>query len=229
VIARVAAARGSPLLVGGVDWRLTGDWRAFDAVGPWGALPGLRLALPGNHQVENAGVALAALWALRPLAPALAEPAIRAGLAGVRWPGRFERVDRPGQPPIILDGAHTALAAAALADAVAAEAPGRRLVVLLGVSADKDPLALLRPLAPQAAAVIATQADHPRALPAAALAANLSGLGPAIETIPAVATALARAASLAGDDGLILVTGSLFVVATARQALGLAVPDPTIE
>lgn len=226
VIAAVAAERGSPLLIGGKDWRLAGTWRDFDAFGPWGAYRGLRLALPGAHQVENAGLALAACWALRASGVVIAEPATRAGLAAVAWPGRFERVARAGAPLVILDGAHTPAAAAALAATVAAEYPEQRAVVVLGTLADKEPAALLRALAPVVRAVVVAEADHPRAMPVADLASRVAAVGSPIEQRSTVAEALSRAAALAGADGMVVVTGSLFVVAGAREALGLARPDP---
>ena len=228
VIAAVATDRGSPLLVGDRDWRLAGDWRNFTAIGPWGRLSCMRLALSGAHQMENAGLALAAVWALRQAGWVIPEVAIRTGLTDVRWPGRFERVVRAGQPTFVLDGAHTPAAAAALAETLATEMPGQQAVLVLGVSADKDLAALLHPLAPIISAVIATQADHPRALPAAALAAHLDCGDHPLAVVPAVGAALTEAASRAGPAGMVLVTGSLFVVASAREALGLAVAEPTL-
>jgi len=230
VVERAAAEHGAPQLVGDRDWRVAGGWRRFDAVGPWGEYRGLRLGLPGAHQVENAGLALAALWALHPAGIAVPAEAVRDGLATVAWPGRFERVVRPGEATVILDGAHTPASAAALAAALAAEFPGERAVVVLGTSADKEPAALVGALAPVAKAVVATRADHPRAMTAEAVAAGVAA-GVAelpVEAAAGVPAALARAAALAGPEGLVLVTGSLFVVAGAREALGLARPDPAL-
>lgn len=225
-IAAVASERGSPLLVGGRDWRLAGDWRGFEAVGPWGRWKGLRLGLAGPHQVENAGTALAALWCLDMNGLAVSEAAIRVGYAAARWPGRFERVSGGGSLPVILDGAHTPVAAAALAATFAAEYPGRRATVVLGTADDKDTMALLGALRPVTSAVVATRSTHPRAATAELIAAVAGAVGLPIEVVPAVGEALRRAILRAGSDGVVLVTGSLFVVAEAREALGLARPDP---
>jgi len=226
VIEAVAAARQSPLRLGGRDWRWAGDWRRFAAAGPWGRYDDLRLALAGPHQVENATTALAALWCLDQAGIAVSETACRAGLAGARWPGRFERVARPGAPEVVLDGAHTPAAAAALVATLAAALPGRRAVVVLGTASDKDTTGLARALGPAAVAVVATRSVNPRAAPPAAVAAGVRAVGLPVEIEPTVAAALGRAMAAAGSTGLVLVTGSLFVVAEAREALGLAAPDP---
>ncbi len=228
VIEAAAAERGSPLLVGGRDWRWSGDWRAFAADGPWGRYDGLGLALPGAHQVENAATALAALWCLHRAGLAVPEAAVRAGFAAVRWPGRFERVAVNGAT-VVLDGAHTPAAAAALAAALAEVYPGRRAVAVLGLGADKDPAALAAALAPVAASVVATRSTNPRAAPPEAVAAGARAAGLPTEVVPAVAAALARARARAAAGGLVLVTGSLFAVAEAREALGLARPDPPLD
>jgi dihydrofolate synthase/folylpolyglutamate synthase len=226
VIERAAAERGAPLLVGGRDWRWTGTWRRFAVEGPWGRSDDLRIALPGAHQVENAATALAALWRADQAGLDVPEGAIRAGFAAARWPGRFERVTRNGVE-VVLDGAHTPAAMAAVAATLAEEFPKRRAAVVLGAGADKDPAALARALAPAAAVVVATRAAHPRAASPAAVAAGAAAAALAVETRPTVAAALDRARELAGD-ALALVTGSLFAVAEAREALGLAVPDPAV-
>lgn len=226
VLEATAAERSSPLLLGGRDWHWTGDWRAFAATGPWGRYDDLRLSLPGPHQVENAGTALAALWQLASAGVTVPEQAIRAGLAGARWPGRFELVTIPGGPTIVLDGAHTPAAAAALAATFTAELPGRRAVAVLGTSTDKDAAALGQALAPVASVVVATRSHNPRAASPETVAAGTHLVGLPTEIVDDVATALARAIDVAGASGVVLVTGSLFTVAEAREALGLAVADP---
>ena len=226
VVEAVAAERGSPFLVGGRDWHWSGTWRRFDADGPWGRYDGLPLGLPGDHQLENAGTALAALWSLTEDGVAVPEAAVRVGLASVRWPGRFERVSLPAGATAVLDGAHTPAAAAALAAAVATEFPDRRAVVVLGASVDKEAATLARALASVTAAVVATRSANPRAMAAEGVAAGARAAGLPVEVVADVGDAVARAVDRAGPAGLVLVVGSLFVVAEAREALGLGRADP---
>ncbi len=227
VIEATAADRGSPLLLAGRDWWWEGTWEDFAVIGPWGRYAGLRSGLPGIHQMENASTALAAVSLLGDRFP-LSEGGVRTGLAEARWPGRFERVRPEHGPEIVLDGAHTPASARAVAATMVAVHPDRRAVVVLGLMGDKDAASVARALMPVAARVVATHARSPRAMPATEVGAGAAAAGFAVEVAADVAAALSRASELAGPAGLVLVTGSLSVVAEAREALGLARPDPPV-
>jgi dihydrofolate synthase/folylpolyglutamate synthase len=171
---------------------------------------------------------LAAVWFLGEAGIDDRQSAMRAGLAAARWPGRFERATAAGGTTIVLDGAHSPGSAAALAAALTAEEPDRTAVLVLGTMADKDAAAILAALAPVGRSVVATAAHGPRAASPELVAAVARDAGFTSEPRLSVAEAVARAVELAGADGLVLITGSLAVVAEAREALGLARPDPPI-
>jgi len=179
--------------------------------------PRAALALRGAHQRTNAALAVAAARAL-----GAEEAAIRAGLARLRWPGRYEIVGDRG-PRIVLDGAHDGASATALASELRNErAP---VTLLVGILRDKDAHAVLRPLLAVASRVIAVAPPSPRALRADELAERVARLGRVpVEVAPDVRTALARARRGAGTTGVVCVTGSLALVGAARTALGLAPP-----
>lgn len=234
VFEHVARDDGSPILLAGRDVAGRGPWTGCSLSGPWGTWDDVALALPGAHQVENAATAAAALWVANGAGIAVDEDAVRCGFANVRWPGRFERVDIGGVR-VVLDGAHTPASAAAVAAAVAEAYPGERAVVVLGVSADKDADAIASALAPVTERAIATSANAPRAASPGVVAEAVGSAGLMVETAPTVAAAMARALALAGGSApgspaarsaLLLVTGSLYLVGEAREALGLAAPDP---
>jgi len=147
VIIAAAAQAGSPLLLEGRDWDMSGDWTKFQANGPWGSYDRLNSGLAGDHQMQNAGAAIAALSAARDKLPPVSESAIRTGLASVHWPGRYERVSRPNKPIVVLDGAHTPASADALAATVRRERFGGKVVAVVGMFADKDPGLFLGALA----------------------------------------------------------------------------------
>jgi len=175
----------------------------------------LRLRLAGQHQRDNAGVAVAVLWALeRRGVPIDLSAALLAG-----WPGRLEGLG--AEPRVLLDIAHNPNAADALAAHLQEQAFERRVLVF-GAMRDKDwarMLATLRPLFDQ---VILTRAPMSRAEEPARMAAA----GERVE--PRVTVALAAATEWAGPAGLVVVAGSAFVVAEARAHLLGVETDPPI-
>lgn len=183
-----------------------------------------RPALLGAFQVENARLALGVALLLRDAGLDLPDSALAAGLAAVRWPGRFELVR--GASPVLIDGAHNGDSAQKLAAAIATDVAHERLILILGTSRDKDIGAMAAALVPHAAAVVLTRSGHPRAMDIDRMVAEVGQhlRGPLVVT-PDVRSALDAARGLAGPRDLICVTGSLFVAAAAREALGLAVSD----
>jgi dihydrofolate synthase/folylpolyglutamate synthase len=196
------------------------DQRAF-----WYPIPihAEQIGLGGAHQLENARAAVGAALLLRQQGFIIDEAALTTGLREARWPGRFEIAAR--EPMIVLDGAMNGASAQRLREALST-LPANRLILVLGTSRDKDMTAIARELAPGASAVVLTRSYHPRAADPATLAGHVRPFLAApdvplllTEDVP---TALAEARRLAERDDLICVTGSLFPVAAAREALGLA-------
>ncbi|MFO0692083.1 MAG: folylpolyglutamate synthase/dihydrofolate synthase family protein [Polyangiales bacterium] len=216
-----ASAVGAPV-------RLRG--REFDAVEHDGrlrfeglglALDDLALGLRGSHQVDNAVTALAVVAELRRSGFDLPEAAVRKGLAGVKWPARLERV--PGRPALLLDAAHNPDGCAVLADHLRAMPRRGRTVLLFGAMADKDHEAMLRCFDGVVDARIYAVPSMGRAPDPAIFPSVRPG-----EVAADVSTGLARAKSLAGPGGLVVVAGSIFVVAAVRaEVLGLR-SDPPI-
>lgn len=222
VIEAATRQASAPWLLAGRDWIWQGSWRLFQTTGPWGTFAQLASGLIGEHQVDNACLAIAAVWQL--LGTELTEAAVRAGLARVRWPGRFELVTGRREAPVVLDGAHTPAAAEVLARTYGAEFPGASARVILGLLRDKDPLPIARALLPVANRFVAVTPPGPRGLPADDLAAILASLAPPVATAGDIGEALS---SSAGQP--LIVTGSLITVAAAREALELAKPDPALD
>lgn len=176
--------------------------------------PEVRLGMAGDHQRQNAALAVATAERL-----GVGDGrAIERGLARIRWPGRFELVAR--DPPVILDGAHNDASAEALAATLRARYRSVPIQLVIGMLRDKDARAILRPLLPLASRVWATEPRGPRRLPVSDLAALCQHLSdvPVAERQD-VRVALAEASSTMGAP--ICVTGSLALVGEARDALGL--------
>jgi dihydrofolate synthase/folylpolyglutamate synthase len=217
VIERAAAEQGVPL------WRLgteisvsgvTGDEAGtrFDVETPAGRLEALHTPMLGGHQAANGALAAAAALWLRDRAP-VTEAAIRAGLARARIAGRLEVLQR--NPTVLIDGAHNPDAARRLRETLDGlfRAPGSRLILVIGALRSHPYGEVVDELAPAVDRVIATQPDHPQAVPAAELAEHARSLGTPTEVVEPVAAAVERALAEAGPDDVICVTGSFYVLA----------------
>ena len=172
-----------------------------------------RLALLGDHQLENAAAAVAAVEALH---PDLGEEAIAQGLASVRWEGRFQALSR--HPYLVVDGAHNVDSVARLRAAVADYLPSGRVTYVFGCSGDKDLAGMAAELAGAATRVVACASRHPRSVEASAVADAFRAAGVAAEARGTVAEALEAAMGGASAEDSVVVAGSLFVAAEALQA-----------
>lgn len=139
--------------------------------------------------------------------------------AAVTVPGRLEVLGR--RPFVVLDGAHNAAGALAIGAALDEDFFGRRVVLVMGCLRGRDPAELLRGLGPERMSIVlACTPPSPRAQDGATVAAAAAELGLAAEDCGGVAEALERALQVAGEEDLVLVTGSLYVVGAARSLLG---------
>ncbi len=200
---RVARERDARIVVAAADVRGSGALRAR-----------------GAYQRRNLAVAVCAAEAFleEPLDP----ETVRGVAADLVIPGRFEVVD-PGDPTVVLDGAHNPSGAAALAESLPEFLAGRPLCLVTGILDDKDAAAMLAALLPLCSRLICTAPSSPRALSPATLAslAGQLGSGPAaeLEPDPRRALALARGTRFSGGGpggaagGVILATGSLYLIA----------------
>ncbi|HLI51265.1 MAG TPA: folylpolyglutamate synthase/dihydrofolate synthase family protein [Thermomicrobiaceae bacterium] len=225
-IERIAGERGGPLVLAGRDWQTSGTSESFDLSGPWGTYERLSLGLVGQHQVENAATAVAACWQLEQAGITVDEVAVRAGLAGVTWPGRLEVVQE--RPKVVVDGAHNVDSIRRLLAALSDHFDWHNLIFVLGIARDKDIAGMLELLAPRADRILVTASESPRASKPRAIAiaaAQFGAAGLSVTESPSVTEALSQALAEATPSDLICVTGSLYVVAEAREAFGLGQAD----
>ncbi len=190
----------------------------FDLAGSFGQMTSVEVALAGDFQAENAATAFAALRCLQYRNVMVSDAAVRAGFRSVSWPGRMQQVS--ARPLVILDGAHNDYSALRLRKAIAALHPGRELVIVLGISANKDIAGIVAALVPGSRAVVITRAKHSRAAAPEAIRAEVARAGVASIEVDDLAEALAKAEELATEQSAILVTGSLFLVGEALEILG---------
>jgi len=175
----------------------------------------LTLNLVGRHQYGNAALALAVLELLNLAGLKVPETAIREGLVLTRWPGRLEIV--PEDSRVLLDGAHNPAAARILAQTLKQTRGNGRLILVLGIMADKDMDAILARLLPLAETVIFTRPQYFRAATTDDLAARAQGYNIEVLQVPRVAAAVRQARELAGPQDRIVVSGSLYTVGEAKE------------
>ncbi|HEY0917026.1 MAG TPA: bifunctional tetrahydrofolate synthase/dihydrofolate synthase [Solimonas sp.] len=203
-----------PLLRLGRDYDFSPRDAAWRWQGPSGALDELPPpALPGAMQLQNASGVLALVETLRgplPVTPA----AIAAALRSLKLPGRLQRVGA-----CLLDVGHNAEAAEVLAEHLISLRPAGRVLLVLGMLADKPVEAFARLLQPQVSRAFLGGLPGPRGLDALALQARLRSLGMETEACRDIPEALRRALAQAAPEDLVVVTGSFITVAAALDVL----------
>ncbi len=219
VIERVCQEKRARLVRAGADitWELTGFDATHQSLRVKGRLGTYDLTIPlvGEYQLENAAVAVGCLEALAEKGYHVTPSAIATGLAGVEWPGRLQVLRR--RPYVVVDGAHNPYSAAKLREALKKYFRYEHATLIIGTSSDKDIAGIVSELAPVFTRVIVTRSIHPRALATAPLVAEFNRQGIKAESTDDISTALPMAISGSGENDLICVTGSLFVVAGAIE------------
>jgi dihydrofolate synthase/folylpolyglutamate synthase len=203
-----------------LQWRpLSYSWdgSSFDLDSRARSYPGLQIPLAGPHQLLNAATAIATGEQLQAQGLAISVDGIRRGIKQVQWEGRLETVNR--HPCIVLDGAHNRDSARCLREALMTCFRYRRLILVLGISANKNLEGIIEELAPLAAVTVATRAMVPRAAPPQQVA-DLAAKGSApIIVEEDTQSALAQAIAKTQPEDLLLVTGSLYLVGDAKRLL----------
>lgn len=177
----------------------------------------LPLSLPGAHQKINAGLSVGIIEQLRRYGYRISAGAVKNGLAKTYWPLRFEVLRRPGSPGIVLDGAHNPESCRCLAETFMAVFPGQKPVLIFGCSEDKDAGAMARILRDLSGDIILTVSKHPRAVNWKDTKMKNYFKKDKVMIADSVKTACRTALRLCHGNRPVLVTGSLFVAAEAKE------------
>lgn len=194
-----------------------------------------QLHMLGNHQIENATTAIAAVAALqnppthgadhvsRSESVIIKESEIRDGLAHAYLPGRFEifKPKNPKAPTIILDCAHNQDSARALAQTIKETFPRRRCIFVIGVNSDKHIESIYNELKELGKMFIATTSSNTRAMPPSEISSRLTNIDAKlnISAHDNINEALEAANTASAANDLICVTGSFYLVAEARESI----------
>lgn len=229
VIERAAARNRAPLFARGQQWTVHGEAGRLVYADEDGLLDLPRPRLMGPHQLDNAGLAVAALRAVPSLRMRAA--AFETGIRGAEWPARMQRLPpgplvahAPEGAEVWLDGGHNASGGAAIASALAEleERYGRPLVLIVGMLGNKDAAGFLAHFAGLARTVIAVPVpgDH-EGLPGEEVVAAAVALGMSASAAPDVGAALERLSALdLASPPRILICGSLYLAGAVLAANG---------
>ena len=191
-----------------------------------GRLGSYELSIPllGQHQLDNAATAVAALEVLAEKGFNIGRDSITSGLAKASWEGRLQVLSH--HPLLVVDGAHNVDSARKLRQSLEQYFSFERAILIIGLSADKDLTGIISELVSLFGKVIVTRSIHPRAMATAPIVAEFGRHGVEAQETDDISVALPLALGLAGDKDMICVTGSLFVASGAieqAKALGLTV------
>ncbi|MFC2003974.1 bifunctional folylpolyglutamate synthase/dihydrofolate synthase [Chloroflexota bacterium] len=200
-----------------VTWQSLGFDSEQQSLRVKGRLGSYELSIPllGQHQLENAATAVAALEVLAEKGYRISGYGITNGLAQVNWPGRLQVLRR--RPLLVVDGAHNPDSARKLRQSLERYFDFDRAILIMGASFDKDIAGIISELVPLFDKVIVTCSAHPRAMPSASLVAEFSRHGVEAQATSDISIALPMSLALAREKDIICVTGSLFVVAEAIE------------
>jgi dihydrofolate synthase / folylpolyglutamate synthase len=180
--------------------------------------------LTGRHQLRNVALAVAAAEELGKLGVAgITAESIERGIRETRWPGRLQGLPaRAGWPEMVLDVAHNPAGAWALRSALSERYDSRPLIFVFGAMRDKAISEMTEILFPLAERVIATRAENPRSASPEEIQQAGSRTGAEIEVAAEIGAALERVRESAGNETVVVVTGSIYLVGEAMRILGVS-------
>ena len=174
------------------------------------------LPLLGEFQIENAASVIATMEILIEKGEIITEQSIFDGFYKVSWPCRMEYIS--SSPPVLLDGAHNPYSMKVLLESLKSNFKDLNYLFITGFSKDKNIAEMVDLISELDCRVITTESRHPRALDCRDLSKLFIQSGAIrVNPISSVSQALEEATSLISENTLIVVTGSLFVAAEARE------------
>jgi dihydrofolate synthase/folylpolyglutamate synthase len=220
-----ANAVNAPLIVTGLDINFSFRFENSKEYGPHNKIclttptskfEHLRVPLHGMHQAVNCGLALALLDKLKSLGYKIDNDKAVEGLNKVYLPGRMEMISR--DPRIMIDAAHNAASIEALIHAIGQNIPYDSMVMVFGCNCDKDIDGMLRQLQYGADKVIFTKSCSPKAMSPDILGDMFAIITDKMYQVSqSLEEALFIAKSAIGQEDLICITGSFYLIGEAKK------------
>ena len=220
VFLRTAEEKNVPLTILSRNQAMNRKISAYDSTADFRTVrktrTGMRISLPGEHQVLNALTAIAVADILQSQGISVPEEAIINGIGNTFWPGRLEWCGN-----ILMDGAHNAQGVNAFVNFTETHLKNQKKILLSGVLKEKLSDEMLSRLASAADEAVTVTPDSPRAMRAEELSEKLGQKGIRTHAANCLKEGLHQARELAGENGVVLATGSLYFIGALRSELGL--------
>ncbi len=214
---KVCEERKAPFFQVGKDVRYRNSDNGFNYYGLNRKISNINLTLKGEFQHRNTALAIGILELLEKKGYKLKDQDIKSGVEETTWTGRIQVLSE--KPLIVVDGAHNPGAARVLVDAVKNDFDYKRLILILGVMADKDINSIVKEIAGMADQVICSSPEYFRSATPEELHKIVSHYNKKTEMIKTLPEAIKKAKGIAKPDDMILITGSLFTVGEALTAI----------
>lgn len=218
VIERVALSSGARIIRVGKDVTFSIHDNRLDYHGITWHIEDIDIPIGGGTRFVNGAVALAALEVLADSVSGITSGLARRGIETVKWPGRFQKIAE--KPEVIVDGACNIDAMRDVCSSMTARCPRETTVALVAMCRDKDVAEVIAELAGCASRFVVTKVDNPRMVDPEKLASYIPG---DVETIVESDAGIAyrKARDLAGTDGTVIATGSLYLVGDVLRRTGI--------
>lgn len=228
-IAESAGLAGARLFLRGQDWDATQYQNVLHYKDSQGRVDTMVPKLPGAHQIDNAGLAIAMLRHQDMIS--VPEAALKAGIGWAQWPARMQKITEgplhkilPKQAELWLDGGHNPLAGRVLADGFrSVNLAERPFYLVVGMLKTKDVDGFLKPFASRATAVYGVPIAGHESYPAAAIKQSAEALGlPGLyaDTVKDALKTIARTSDAARPP-VVLICGSLYLAGQVLEQSGL--------
>ena len=214
---KVCEERKAPFFQVGKDVRYRNSGTGFNYYGLKRKISNINLTLKGEFQHRNTALAIGILELLEKKGYRFDDQDIKSGVEETTWTGRIQVLSE--KPLIVVDGAHNPGAARVLVDAVKNDFAYKRLILILGVMADKDINSIVKEIAGMADQVICSSPEYFRSATPEELHKIVSQYNKKTEIIKTLPEAIKKAKGIAKPDDMILITGSLFTVGEALTAI----------
>jgi len=175
----------------------------------------ISIPLLGDHQIDNALTAYACVEELTNLGVKIGSNAVTKGFTRIKWPGRFEIINR--KPLIIIDGAHNLDSFKKLSETIRKYLPGKKIILIFGASEDKAVKSMLETIKPFIKILIITRSEHPRAMELSRVESIAESLKLKFESKDNIKNAVGEALVHSDDTTAIIASGSIFIAGAVKE------------